>query len=171
MKDFNIEEHLPEGFSDKSRIWIYQANKLFPMAEAFQLEDQINYFISNWNSHGDPVKGWANLFFGRFLIIMADETNVGVSGCSTDSSVRFVKDLEKMFHTNFFDRQLLCFYINQKVEMIPLSQLEYAIKNNFVTPETLYFNNTIQTKEQLLHQWIVPAGETWLRRYFAEKPA
>ncbi len=48
----------------------------------------------SWNSHGDPVKGYANLFFGQFIILMADETASMVSGCSTDSSVRLIKAIE-----------------------------------------------------------------------------
>jgi hypothetical protein len=35
---------------------------------------------------------------------MADETATGVSGCSTDSSVRLIKEIEKIFGVNMFDR-------------------------------------------------------------------
>lgn len=162
----DIKEHIPEDFHDSSRVWIYQSSNLILISEALKLETMINAFVSNWNSHGTPVKGYANLFFGRFLILMADETATGVSGCSTDSSVQWVREVEQTFKTDLFDRTKLAFFIKDKVEVIPMQQLPYAIENGFISPNTLYFDNTILTKKQLLDRWITPAGETWLKKYF-----
>jgi hypothetical protein len=64
------------------------------MSEALQIEEMIDQFSHNWNSHGIPVKATAHLFFGQFVVLMADETATGVSGCSTDSSVRLIKEIE-----------------------------------------------------------------------------
>eukprot|EP01035_Chromulina_nebulosa_P046749 gene46749-63326_t len=77
---------IPEDFHDSSRVWIYQASRIFGMAEALQIESILEDFIDNWKTHGTPVKGYANLIFGQFIIFIADETSAGVSGCSTDSS-------------------------------------------------------------------------------------
>jgi hypothetical protein len=162
----DIKEHIPEDFHDSSRVWIYQSSNLILISEALKLETMINAFISNWNSHGTPVKGYANLFFGRFLILMADETATGVSGCSTDSSVQWVREVEQTFKTDLFDRTKLAFFVKDKVEVIPMQQLPYAIENGFISPNTLYFDNTVLTKKQLLDRWITPAGETWLKKYF-----
>ncbi len=160
--DLNIAEHLPEDFNANSRVWIYQSSRLFFISEALEMEDMLNEFVKNWHSHGTPVKGFANLFFGRFLIFMADETASGVSGCSTDSSVRLVKEIEKKYNTDMFDRQLLAFIVNDKIEQLPLSQLNYAMENNFINENTLYFNNTVLTKKQLETEWIIPLKESWL---------
>lgn len=162
----DIKEHIPEDFHDSSRVWIYQSSNLILISEALKLETMINAFVSNWNSHGTPVKGYANLFFGRFLILMADETATGVSGCSTDSSVQWVREVEQAFKTDLFDRTKLAFFVKDKVEVIPMQQLPYAIENGFISPNTLYFDNTVLTKKQLLDRWITPAGETWLKKYF-----
>lgn len=132
------------------------------------MEDMLIEFSANWKSHGAPVKGFAQLLFGRFIILMADESATGVSGCSTDSSVHLIKDIEQKFNNNLFDRQSLAFIIKDKIEMLPLSQLKYAMENRFITPDTLYFNNTVSTKEQLEKEWIIPAGESWLRRRFSD---
>lgn len=161
--DFNIAEHIPEDFHDSSRVWIYQANRLFFISEALEMEKMLQDFVSTWNSHGTPVKGYANLFFGRFIIFMADETATGVSGCSTDSSVRVIKEIEKKYNIDMFNRQLLAFFIKEKVEQIPLSQLEYALEHGLINSDTLYFNNTILTKKQLLEEWIIPAKDSWLK--------
>ena len=124
----------------------------------------LNEFVANWLSHGAQVKGYANLFFGSFIIIMADEAATGVSGCSTDSSVRLIKAIEQQFKVDMFDRQNLAFYIKDKIQLLPMNQLDYAIKNNFIQKDTLYFNNTILTKQQLEEEWIVPISKSWLAK-------
>jgi hypothetical protein len=168
MTSFNITEHLPEDFAPTSRVWIYQCNRIFFMQEALDMEPMLQEFVENWKSHGTPVKGYANLFFGRFIIIMADENATGVSGCSTDSSVHLIKAIEKKFAVNMFDRTMLTFYIKEKVEQIPLTQLNYAITNGFIKPDTLYFDNTVLTKITLENNWINAAKNTWLGGKFEE---
>lgn len=165
--DLDITQHLPTDFHPESRIWIYQASRLFTISEALSIEPLLEDFVQNWKSHGTTVKGYANLFFGRFLIFMADETAAGVSGCSTDSSVRLVKEIEARFKTDMFNRQLLCFIKNDKIEQVPLSQMAYAIENGFINEDTLYFDNTVQTRDMLEKNWIGAAGKTWLQRMFA----
>lgn len=155
---------LPEQFADHSRVWIYQSSRLFSMTEALQIERQLENFVNNWKTHGHAVKGFSTLFFGQFLILMADETHVEVSGCSTDSSVQFVKELEKLYHVNLFDRQLLGFVIDEKVQVLPLNQFNYAVKNGFINAETLYFNNTVCTKKELFENWIIPINDSWLAK-------
>ena len=161
----NINYHhlIPEDFSGSSRVWIYQSNRLFSIQEALQLETLLNDFVENWQSHGIPVKGYGNLLFGQFIVLMADETATGVSGCSTDSSVRLIKNIEEKYDVQLFNRQLLAFFIKDKVQLLPLSQLSYAFENNYVTGDTIYFNNLVQTKDELLHKWLIPVRESWLR--------
>ena len=164
--DLDIKQHLPEDFNENSKVWIYQSSRLFLISEALEMEDILQDFVTNWKSHGHDVKGYANLFYGRFIIFMADEAATGVSGCSTDSSVRVIKQIEKDHNVDMFDRQALAFIVKDKIEVIPLAQLAYAVENNFITENTLYFNNTVQTRSELENNWIVPAGESWLGKYF-----
>jgi hypothetical protein len=162
----NLEyKYLLDGsFDAGSRVWIYQCNRLFSMREALQIEELLEHFIKNWKSHGADVKGAAYLFFGQFIILMADEKATGVSGCSTDSSVRLIKEIEQLFKVNLFDRQHLAFVVKDKVELLPLSQLNYAFDNHFIDPETLYFNNTVLTKAELENNWIIPVKNSWLAK-------
>jgi hypothetical protein len=160
----NLEyRHLiPEDFHSTSKVWIYQSSRLFSLGEALQIEDMLNDFVQKWNSHGVPVKGYANLLFGQFAVLIADETATGVSGCSTDSSVRVIKQIEQQFSVNMFDRQTLAFVVKDKVQLLPLAQLNYAATNNFISPDTIYFNNLVATKEELLNNWIIPVNKSWL---------
>ncbi|MEP7108956.1 MAG: hypothetical protein ABI760_13270 [Ferruginibacter sp.] len=162
--NLHFQDQVPSGFNDSSRVWIYQSSRLFLISEALEIEEILSQFVKDWKSHGAEVKGYANLFFGQFIVFMADETASGVSGCSTDSSVRIIKEIEQKFKVQLFDRQSLAFVVREKIQLLPLSQLNYAIKNDFINGETLYFNNTILTKRELLQNWIIPIKESWLAK-------
>ena len=105
----DLNEHIPAHFHDQSRVWIYQCSRLFQISEALELDKMLSDFVAGWKSHADPVKGYANLFYGRFIVLIADETNIAVSGCSTDSSVALIRKMEQRFQVQLFDRQNLAF--------------------------------------------------------------
>lgn len=141
------------------------------MGEALEIEETLKDFTEKWQSHGSPIKGAAYLFFGQFIVLLADETTTGVSGCSTDSSVRLIKEIEQQFSVNMFDRITLAFVVKDKVQLLPLSQLQYAVENEFINGDTLYFNNLVQTKNELENNWIIPVKNSWLnKKLYLNKP-
>ena len=162
--NFKYKHLLNDDFDPGSRVWVYQSSRLFTISEALQIEEMINEFAKNWLSHGARVKGAAHLFFGQFVVLMADEAATGVSGCSTDSSVRLIKEIEKVFGVNMFDRLALAFIVKDKVEILPMPQLKYAVEQGFITADTLFFNNVVLTKEELENNWIIPAKDSWLAK-------
>ncbi|MBL7719087.1 MAG: hypothetical protein JNL72_09660 [Flavipsychrobacter sp.] len=162
MSSAELHTILPAEFSDSARVWIYQSSRAFIEKEANEVNEQLYQFYSQWLSHGEPVKGWAKLLFRQFIVIIADEQDVAVSGCSTDSSVRIIKSLERQYSVNFFDRLMLTFLVKGKAEMLPLHQVQYALDKGYITGDTTLFNNTVTTKGELLQRWLVPLKETWL---------
>ncbi len=160
--NLNYKEWLPADFAGDSRVWIYQSNKPFKAGEARQIEETLHAFVQGWKTHGTPVTGYAHLFFDQFIVLMADETASGVSGCSTDSSVRVVKEIEGQYGVNLFDRQLLAFVIGEGLQLLPLSQINYSVENNIIDADTLYFNNIVGTKQELQDHWIIPVKNSWL---------
>ena len=162
--NIDFKEQIPGDFLDTSRVWIYQCSRLFFLSEALQIEDILEQFVTGWKSHGAEVKGYANLFFGQFIVLMADESIAGVSGCSTDSSVHVIKQIEKQFKVTLFDRQILAFIIKDKVQLLPLSQLSYAAENKFIDANTVYFNNTVTTKKELMEAWLITVKDSWLAK-------
>ncbi len=161
--DLNYQQHLPEEFSDTSKVWVYQSSRLFSMGEAFEIEDLLTDFIANWESHGSPIKGYGNLFFGQFIVLMADDSSARLCGSSADKSIRLMKDIEGLLKVDLLNRQSLAFLKDDKVQILPLSQLSYALENNFVEPDTIYFNNLVSTKKMLMSEWLVPIKDSWLK--------
>ena len=165
--NLNYKELLPADFDPASRVWVYQASRLLSIQEALDAEKRIIDFAEQWQSHGAEVNAAGFLFFGQFVILIADERAAGVSGCSTDSSVRFIKSLEAAYGINLFDRTSLAFVINNKIQLLPYAQLQYALDNGFINADTLYFNNLVSTKQELEDKWIVPVKESWLAQRVA----
>ena len=166
----DYQQYIPENFAPQSRVWVYQCNRMLAMSEALQIEPLLENFVANWQSHSMPVKGFANLLFGQFIIVMADETQTKVGGCSTDSSVKVIKQIEQLFNVEMFNRQTLAFIVKDKIQMLPLQQITYAIENGFINESTLFFNNLVATKKELLEQWILPAKDSWLATKFNFTP-
>lgn len=162
---------LPADFSASSRVWIFQSSRVFTLPEVLQVEDMLNNFSQQWHAHGAAVRNFATVFFGQFIIIMADESHTQVSGCSNDSLDRMIKEIEKHFSISLFDRQTLAFVVKDKIQLLPMSQLSYAAQNHFITPETLYFNNTVQTKQELENNWIIHVKESWVAQKLASLSA
>lgn len=160
--NFEYKHLLDKDFSPDSRVWIYQSSRLFTINEALAIEELLNDFTSSWLSHGTPVKGTGYLFFGQFIILMADEKATGVSGCSTDSSVRLIKEIEQKLGVSMFDRTTLAFIIKDRIQLLPLSQIQYAFDHRFINSHTLYFNNLVQTLDELENKWIIPIKDSWL---------
>jgi len=159
---------LPENFHPLSKVWIYQSNRIFTMGELFQVEELLEQFTENWKSHGSPVKGFGTIIYGQFVIIMADESQTGVGGCSTDSSVHVIKAIEKLTGVQMFNRELLAFLVKDRVQTIPLSQVGYALENGLLQKDTLYFNNLVNNKTAMEKDWLQPIGESWLAKKYIQ---
>jgi hypothetical protein len=167
--NLDYQQLIPENFSKNTRVWIYQSSRLFTLSEALQLEEELKQFGENWLSHGASVNASCFLFFGYFIILMADEAEITVSGCSTDSSVRFVKNIEQSYNVSLFDRTNLAFIVKDKIELLPLSQVNYAIQNGYINDSTLFFDNAIQDISAFKNKWIVPVTDSWLGKRLNNK--
>jgi len=162
MQTMELTDLIPSGFPDNAKVWIYQSSRAFIEKEEKEINEQLYQFYAQWQTHGAPVKGWAKLLFRQFVVVLADETDETVSGCSTDSSVRVIKSLERQYDVNFFDRMMITFLVKNKAEMLPFNQVQYAINKGFIDSNTLLFNNVVTTKKELLEKWLVPLKNSWL---------
>lgn len=159
-----------EQLKPLSRIWIYQADRSINGDEQQTMLAASEKFIQQWAAHGQSLLASAMVMHNQFLVIATDENFNLASGCSIDSSFRFVQGLGKEMSFDFFQRTNLAFYINQEVKLVALSGLKDEIAKGNITGDTLFFDNNINTKAELHEKWIVSAGESWLKRYFQVTP-
>ena len=125
--NINFQDLIPHSFKNNSRVWIYQSNRAFTKQEILQIEEHMQKFIKEWKSHGTSVMGYAHLFFERFIVLMVDKTSTNAAGFSTYSAVRFIKNIERDFEVDLFDRLMLAFIIEERIQLLPLSGLNLSI--------------------------------------------
>ncbi len=162
MPNHELINHIPEEFPGLSRVWVYQCSRAFIEKEENEVNEQLHHFYTQWMSHGAPVKGWAKLLYRQFIVMIADESQDQLGGCSIDGAVRVIKSLERQYDVNFFDRMMITFLIKDKAEMLPFTQVQYAIDKGYIKKDTLMFNNVVITKDELLEKWLVPVCDSWL---------
>ena len=92
-----------QNLPDHSRIWIYTSKtSLEPHRD--QIEEKLKTFVQEWAAHGSQLIGDAAVMHDYFIVISVDESRVGASGCSIDTSVNFMKSLAEEFDLDLFDR-------------------------------------------------------------------
>ena len=161
-----IQEAIPSHFNPQSRVWIYQSSKLLTPEQVNLALQRMSDFVHTWTAHGAQVKGVARVLFQRFLLLAADESMTQVSGCSTDSSVRMMQNLQQELGVDLFNRTQLAFYQGGEIITISLSELQAAIDQQLIEPETLFFNNVVGIKESFLENWLQPSKNSWLVNKF-----
>ena len=149
-----------------ARIWIYQANRPLTDAELAAVQPTLTQFAAEWTSHGRSLAASAAFLHHQFLVIGLDEAVADASGCSIDSSVRFVRALEEALNVTLLEKSQLAFLVDGEVQLVDRRHLRAAVADGLLRPETLYFDNTVAQRQQLETAWPAPAASTWLARYF-----
>lgn len=157
-----------ETLEDSARVWIYQSGRKFTEVERNTISDALTAFTHSWVAHGNPLKTSFAILHDQFIVLAADENYAEASGCSIDSSVRAIKQLDQQFSLGLFDRTKIGFLNGEQLEMIPLHELPNALAKGLWKQDSLFFHNGIESKGQLKSGWLVPANQTWLKRYLSK---
>lgn len=161
MKFQDYQKFIPTGFPDTATVWIYQCDRELTDAETATVTQKLDQFMGQWNAHGSAVIGFGRVFFNRFIILMADEASVVVSGCSIDSTYRLLKSLEQELNVRLRERLSPAIIEDNEIHSYTLTTLKDAIKNGSLSGESLFFNNLVATKKEWLENWIVPLSQGW----------
>ena len=78
--------------------------------------------------------------------------------------MRLIKSIENDFQVQLTDRLQLAFIIKENIHLLLLEEINLALEDTFITSDTLYFNNTILTKKDLMTNWIIPVKKSWLAK-------
>lgn len=149
-----------------ARVWIYQANRELAQEEVEEITAQLILFCDEWAAHGSGLKSSFQILHQRFVVIAVDEGHNMATGCSIDSSVNQIKLLENKYGLSFTDRTQVAFLMNDEVFVETLSSIPSKVNEGIISQDTKTFNNLVQTVESFDKEWVLPAKDTWLKRYF-----
>ena len=150
---------------NNSRIWIYQSNREFTKKEVEYISIKAQDFINQWTRHGDRLKGSFTIKYNHFLALAVDESFTTISGCSIDSSVRFVKELESELNLDLMNKMNVTFKDKNRINSVKLFNFQQFVKEGKVTPETIVFNNIVSSKTDFESNWEIPAKDSWHKRF------
>lgn len=154
------------ALDQSSRVWIYQANRELTYDELDIAREQLFPFMDQWSSHSQELYTYGNIFHKRFLALFVDShASTGASGCSIDSSVRFITQLGEQLGVDFFDRLQFCYLDqNEDVQAVNRIQLKDAYQNGLIDDNTYFFDNLVSTKKDFLEKWTTHLGESWIKK-------
>ncbi len=139
----NIFPELP----DHSRVWLYLANRPMDDTELNFANEKLQLFLSGWSAHNKKLHCNGLILFSQYLILSVNEDLENASGCSIDSSVRFVKSLGQELEIDFFNRMKVLEIENDSVK----TQNYFEAANSKKT----FLNPLLETLGQLRNQWVV----------------
>ncbi len=151
-----------------ARVWIYQSNEEFSTDEITQISAKIETFITSWQRHGEDLKASYQIKYNHFIMLGVDESLNDVSGCSIDSSVHFIKQLEQEFGVDLMNKMNTAFKIGDNINVVSLTQFQEFVKQGKITSNTIVFNNMVQSKSDFDIKWEVPANQSWHKRFFGK---
>ncbi|MCJ7759033.1 MAG: ABC transporter ATPase [Gillisia sp.] len=154
-----------ENLPDSSRVWIYQANRSFSDQELQEIKTQSEDFITQWTVHGADLKASFEIRYKRFIIFGLDQELNMPSGCSIDASVHFIQQLEKQYNVELLDKMNVSYKQGEFIAYKKLIDFRKMAKEKAVSPNTIVFNNLVNTKAEYLSDWEVPASESWHNRF------
>lgn len=154
-----------DSLPEEARIWIYQANRSFTEEEIQNLNTQLEVFLKQWTAHGADLKAGFQVRYKRFIVIALDQALNAASGCSIDASVHFIQELEKQYNVDLLDKMNVSYRQGDFIAYKPLTDFKKMAKDKAVSQNTIVFNNLVNTKEEYLNYWEVPARDSWHARF------
>ena len=146
--------------ANNSRVWVYQSDRGLSDKEVVFIQQKLFTFCKDWKSHQAHLKSSYKVLHNRFIILLVDEQEQNASGCSIDSSVKVIKEIETEFDIDFFNRTQIAF--QQRGEIVTLSIPEFK---KVVQTDTLVFNNLVRTKADFEENWETVAKNSWHAKF------
>lgn len=154
-----------DSLPENSKVWIYQANRSFSDQELQEITSKLENFITQWTAHGATLNASFEIRYKRFIILALDQEINAASGCSIDASVHFIQQLEKEYGVDLLDKMNVSYKQGEFIAYKQLSDFRKMAKEKAVSPNTIVFNNLVNTKAEYLSDWEVPASESWHNRF------
>lgn len=155
-----------ENLPLESKIWIYQCNRKFSDEELTEIDSALHSFIEIWSAHGTALEASFQLKYNRFIIIALNQEVQNATGCSIDSSVKFIQSLEQKYEVDLLDKMNVTFKLGDHIAHKTLLDFKKMAKDKAVTGNTIVFNNLVNSIEEWNENWEVPAAESWHSRFF-----
>lgn len=149
---------------DTTRVWVYQANRPFRTEDVPLIRHRVKNFAQEWVSHNRQLKADAEVYHDRFIVLMVDEGQADASGCSIDTSVRFLQGLQAEFQVDLFDRMAFTYQDETGVKTTDRTEFARLYAEGAINDDTPVFDNLVNTLGDFQRRWVKPLGQSWHKR-------
>ena len=113
------------------------------MPKTYSLTADLSKFLAQWTAHNQNLQAGFELPYNRFIVIGVNQQAVQASGCSIDSSIRFIQDLESKYGVTLLDKMNVTFKQGDFLAYKPLDEFVKMAKAKSVSKQTIVFNNLV----------------------------
>ncbi len=149
---------------DAARVWVYLADRPFTEKEREELNALLGRFAAQWKSHGHPVPAWAGVVLDRFIVLIADESQTGMGGCSIDASVRLLKQIEAELGVQLFERMRFAWWDGEGVRTALRDEFARLYAEGVIDDDTLVFDPLVDRLGAFRSAFVKPLRESWHQR-------
>ena len=153
-----------KSLKKNSRVWVFQSLDFIDDLLVEEIKEKISIFLNQWKSHQTDFKSSFEIRYNTFIIIAADEGSL-VSGCSIDSLINFIKDLENSFELQLLDKLHVKYIENGKIITQHLNQFKIYCQSLGKKDNLIVFNNLVKDINELENNWQVDIKNSWHNRY------
>lgn len=144
-----------------SRVWIFQSSRPINGAMAARLSEELGAFILDWAAHGKQLFAAFEIRYERFIIIAVDERQATASGCSIDSMMRRIQELDMRYDLDLLNRMKVAYRKGSEIIECSMNDFSKMLESGEVDKNTIVFNNLIQQLADLDHSWECPVASSW----------
>ena len=153
-----------KSLEKNSRVWVFQSLDFIDDRLVEEIKEKISSFLSKWKSHQKDFKSSFEIRYNTFIIIAAEEGNL-VSGCSIDSLINFIKDLENSYELQLLDKLHVKYIENGKIITQHLNQFKIYCQSLGKKDKLIVFNNLVKDINELENNWQVNIKDSWHNRF------
>ena len=159
-----------EKLNKSSKVWVFQSSSEIPESLFENISIDTKNFLEELNSHGNSLNSSFKLIYNHFLIIAVENTKNEISGCSIDTIIRFVKNLELRYNLSFFDRLIVKYKEeNNNIKSTSLDEFKSIYKTKKISDKITVFNNLVKNIDELKNIWETNIHNSWLKRFLDDE--
>ena len=154
-----------QSYPDNAKVWVYQSDRHLDKDEENYLRVKLDDFVSEWESHGNLLKGTFDIFHNLFVVFFVDEQGDTMCGRAQDASVNMMKQLEQELELTFLDRMVQSYQKGDQAEVLKVNDFATLLADKEIDENTIVYNNMVTTKIDFDTKWEVPLKDSWHKQF------
>jgi len=155
--------HLP----DNARLWVYASATRLTVDQEQYIAAVLGEFLAQWKAHGSELAAGFAIEHNRFVVIAVNEHAQVATGCSIDSSVHVMKQVEQELGLSLFDRMQIAYRDGEEVVSLPWPSFEEKLTSGHFSAETRIFDTSVTTLGAWQQAGEVPVKNSWINRFLS----